>query len=154
MPNVRQLVGHRNCLAGFRERSGDIGSFSAAFRGFIPLVAANRFRHILAAWKPGPFGPFCCSGNSARCTNRFPFVGREDSDEITFLHDFGGRELLFVDGANGDERRAQRCGTNHPGVKHSRQRDVTAPLRFAGDFVGNSRHGIGGAHYLTLIERR
>src|SRR6267142_5116552 len=153
VPNIWLFVACGNFPGRAGESRSYIGGVSFAFRWRAPFVRTERFREVIAAREPGPFGPLGRGGHGTSRTDGLPLIWRDDRDEIFRLYDFGGRELRFVERADRNQGRAQRGGPHHASMQHPGQGHVAAPTRFAGDFVGNAGDGIGRSDNPELVHR-
>src|SRR5258708_39184833 len=107
VPYVGQFVGGGNGFARALQSCVHFGGIAFALRGGAPFVVANGLGEVVAAGASGPFGTLGCGSDGIRGADRFPFIGRNDGDELARGEALRGRELLSVQGAAGDQGGAE-----------------------------------------------
>src|SRR5262249_53131164 len=98
--HVSLFVCRRKLLCSASQRGPSFSGFAFAFRGLPPLLSANRFGYVLAAGQAGPVGPLCSVRNALGCLHCFPFIRRNDRQQICLPEDFSSRKLFLVDRAS------------------------------------------------------
>src|SRR4051812_27036764 len=153
VPDVALIVGGGDCFGRGSQRSVDGGSFSVRLRRFAPRKFTESWYDIFAAGKTGPVGPFGSGGDRACGANGFPFVGRNNGDEVRFGDNLSRGKLFFIERAEGDQFRTKSGGADHARLQHAEQRYITAPLSLSGDFVAHGGGGIRRADNFILSDR-